>query len=111
MPVRARRRLSGGIIGIVLSNQLVVGIFRVDHSIPRAYFQAITGSDEYEYLIDPVDLMARGGNVKQVWFGFEFRVEVSVVAGAVFGYERSNAQKFIDLVYEARSHALLLCEG
>ena len=106
LPIRACRRLSGGIIGIVLGNRHVVGFFDPEgrHSISRSYFQSMTNSDEYECLTDPVDLVACEKYVDWALFGFEFKAGLSVVAGTVVGYRGSNAQEVIDMLYEARSN-------
>lgn len=111
LPVWACRRLSSGVIGVVL-NQHVVGFFSkrlpvIDlkdrRSIPRSYFQSLISSDDYEYLDDPVDIAGCERAVRVALFGYELRAGFSVVAGVAVGYQGSDAQKVIDVVYEAFS--------
>jgi hypothetical protein len=95
-----------------MNNQRVAGFLKkplIDlkgrRSIARSYFQSLIDSDNYEYLGDPIDVAAYEGGINlPLMFGYRFRAGVSVVASVVVGYQGSDAQKVIDVVYEVCSH-------
>ena len=118
LPVRACRRVSGGLLDTVLNNQRVVGLFSkrlIDlkgrRSIARPYFQSLIDSSDYKCLIDPVDIAACEKLVSVTFFGYEFKAGFSVVAGVAVGYRGSDAQNIIDEIYEACSHTISLSES
>ena len=96
-----------------MSSRHIVGFFRIEdrRSIPRSYFESLIGSDDYQYLTDPVDLLACEKYVDLALFGFQLKAGLSVVTGVVVGYQGSNAQEVIDVVYEACSQAFSLFEN
>lgn len=96
-----------------MSNRHVVAFFRVEdrRSISRSFFQSLNGSDDYEYLTDPVDLLACEKYVDLALLGFELKAGFSVVAGMAVGYQGSKAQEVIDVMDEACSQAFSLFES
>jgi len=109
LPVRACRQLSSGLLNAVLSNKRIAELLdkcladlKAQRSIPPSYFQSLVDSDDYECLIDPVDVV---GCEKAIAFTIpilrcKFEAGFSVVVGVVVGYKGSDAQTTIDVVYE-----------
>jgi len=119
LPVWACRRVSSGLLCIVL-NQHVIGFFskrlpvinfKDQGSTSRFYFQSLIGSNDYKYLVDPVDVAACKRVVGVALFGYELRAGFSVVASVAVGYQKSDAQKVIDIVYEACSRTFSSSES
>lgn len=111
------RRLSGGLLGVVLNNKHVAGLVNkrlIDlkdrRSIARPYFQSLIDSGDYKCLTDPIDIACER-ILSVTFFGYELRAGFSVGAGIVVGYRGSDAQKVIDVVYEACSRTFLLLES
>jgi len=75
-------------------------------SIARPYFQCLTNSDDYEYLIDPVDIGCEG-TITYTILGYKIEVRISVGIGGVAGYQGSDSQTVVDVVYKARPHTFL----
>ena len=118
LPVWACCRLSSGLISIVSNNKRVVGFLskplidlKGQRSIPRSYFESLIDSDDYEYLTDPIDVAACKKMAGVTFFGYRLRARFLAVAGAIVGYQGSDAQKIVDVVYEARSHAFSFSES
>ena len=109
-PLQPYRRLSSGLFKTILTNPRVAelldkGLIDLENrrSIGRPYFQCLTNSDDYEFLIDPVDI---GGErtITRTILGYKFELGISVVVGVVAGYQGSAVQTVVDVVYEARPH-------
>ena len=113
LPVRSVCWLSSGVVGVVQNNQYLVGLvnkhlidFKDRHSIARSYFQSLNDPDDYKCLIDPVDVLRFEKSFDKAYFGYQLRAGCSVVVGMVVGYQGSDAQSTIDVVYEVYSHPI-----
>ena len=73
------------------------------HSIARSYFRSLIDPDGYECLVDPVDVFCWEPTASGTILGFKLEVGMSAVVGMVVGYQGSDAQRVIDVVYEACS--------
>jgi hypothetical protein len=113
-PIRIFRQVSGGIINAVPRKGRLVGSLRnrvTDflndrHSIAPAYFKELI--DNYECLIDPLDILRGEATLTIPLIFYEVKIGCSYVAGAAVGYQETEAQEVVDIVYEARSLVLQL---
>jgi len=113
LPIRVCCRLPGGILNAVLSNQRVVEFLnkcpiiglKDRHSISPSYFQSLIDPDDYKCLTDPVDVARCQKNLNFTIPILRYKLEAgfSVVVGMVVGYQGSDAQTTIDVVYEVSS--------
>jgi hypothetical protein len=73
-------------------------------SIARPYFEDLRDLNDYEYLIDPVDLACQKIITCTIpILGYKIEAGFSVVVGVVVGYQGGDAQTVVDVVYEACS--------
>lgn len=86
-----------------LSNRLSIDL-KDRRSTPLSYFQVLIDSDNYHYLTDPIDIKACEKLMEVSFYGYGFKAGFSAVASAVVGYQGSDAQKIIDVIYEVCSH-------
>lgn len=66
------------------------------HTIPPTFCKSKV--DNYECLIDPVDLVR--GKVAISIFGYQLGPGYLYVVSLIVGYEKANAQQIIDVVYQ-----------
>ena len=84
--------------------------FKCRRSIAPAYFRSLIDSDDYKYLTDPIDVAAYEVIASVGVLGYKLRVVHSVVASMAVGYQGGDAQKIIDVVYEACFRAPFVSE-
>ena len=79
-------------------------------SIGSPYLQNLIGPDDYNCLTDPVDLGCQK-IITRTFFGYKVEAGFSAVVGVAVGYQGSDTQAVVDVVYEARPPTFLSSEG
>lgn len=109
LPFRACRLVSDGVLSVIPADNRLVGSLKKRatdflndrRSIAPATFKGLI--DNYECLIDPLVISHGERTIAIPLIWYELRIGYSYVLGAVLGYQGTNAQRVVDMVYEARS--------
>lgn len=111
-PLRSCYRISSSLFNALLPNRRVAELLNkclVDLKDPSIvpYFQSLIDSEDYEFFTDPVNFGCEKIITLTV-LGYKFEAGFSVAIGVVSGYQGSETQTVVDVVYEARPNTFSL---